>query len=328
MSERRDQEELLSSFVDGELSHRQAEEIQGLADQDPAVRQRINELKNLQGLLRALPRLEVPPGLSDELKAQLTRTANVAKRHVVPMSVPEPRHVIFRRVRAVAALVAIVIALSSVIHWTRNSSDPGRPSAGRLEVSPTVPFGPAGSGGLMARLELNVASFSTVDGVMMVLNRAIEYSGLSPYTDKKVEGREKVYHIRSSRQAVTAFLEDISPAWSQFERVSLRLATEDFGHPLLLERVSAVQIQQIFQRETAGQGVELARRLAVQNSMERLRVADRLEELTHEHLDLIATRVPNPMLTSRKSVMSPPTDPSLAGGEVIELTIVLRPGKD
>ena len=180
----------------------------------------------------------------------------------------------------------------------------------------------------MARLELDVASFSTVDGVMMVMNRAIEYNGLSPYTDKKVEGKVKVYHIRSSRQAVTAFLEDFSPVWSQFERASLRLVTEDFSSPLVLETVSAVQMQQIFQQESARQSVDLARRLAVQNSMERLRVADRLEELTHEHLDLAAARVPNPMLTSRESAMSMPPDPSLAGGEVTELTIVLRPGKD
>lgn len=325
MNAKRDREELLGSFVDGELTHRQAEEIRHLAEQDPAVRQRINELENLQGLLRALPRLEAPPGLNDQLKALLMRNARLGNKNAAPVSSPGPRHVLLRRVRAVAAIVGIVIALAALIHLTWDSSEPGLPSAGRLEVPSTAPAGQARSGAMVARLELDVASFSTVD---VVMNRAIEHNGLSPYTDKTVEGKAKVYRIRSSRQAVTAFLEDFSPAWSQFERASLRLVTEDFGNPLVLEMLSAVQMLEIFQRESAGQSVDLARRLAVQNSMERLRVADRLEKLTHEHLDLVAARVPNPMLTSRESATSPPTDPSSAGGEVTELTIILRPAKD
>ncbi|MCH8216146.1 MAG: hypothetical protein IH892_05165 [Planctomycetes bacterium] len=314
MSDRRDREEQLSSFVDGELSQRQAEEIRRLAEQDPAVGQRINELKNLQGLLRALPRLEAPPGLDDELRAQLTRNANFANKNAAPASAPGPRHVILGRVGAVAALVGFVIALSALIHSTWKPSEQGLPPAGTLEVSPMVPAGQAGSGGLVARLELDVAFFSTVDTIM---NRAIEYNGLSPYTDKKVEGRVKVYRIRSSRQALIAFLEDFSPAWSKVERASLRLTTEDLGNPLLLESLSADQMQRIFQRESAGQSVELARRLA-----------DRLEEFTHEPLDLAAARVPNPMLTSRESGTLPPIDLSGASGELTELTIVLRPSKD
>lgn len=314
MSDRQDREELLGSFVDGELSQRQAGEVERLAEQEEAVCQRINELKNLKGLLAALPRFEAPPGLNDALKAQLSRHANFDHENAAPVNAPRRRYALLGRIRAVAAIVVIVIALSALIHSTWKPSDQGLPPAGTLEVSPMVPAGQADSEGLVARLELEVAFFSTVDTIM---NRAIEYNGLSPYTDKKVEGRTKVYHIRSSRQALIAFLEDFSPAWSKVERASLRLTPEDFGDPLVLESLSADQMQQIFQRESAGQSMELARRLA-----------DRLEEFPHEPLDLAAARVPNPMLTSRDSATLPPIDLSGASGELTELTIILRPSKE
>ncbi|MCH7916505.1 MAG: hypothetical protein IIC50_00795 [Planctomycetes bacterium] len=314
MSEGQDREELLSNFVDGELSERQAEEVERLAEQEEAICQRINQLKNLKRLLAALPRFEAPPDLNDALKAQLARNVNFDHEKAAPVDAPRRRHAVLGRIGAAAAIVVIVIALWALIHSTRKPFKEELPLAGPLEISPMVPAGQAVSGGLVARLELDVTFFSTVDTIM---NRAIEYNGLSPYTDKKVEGRVKVYHIRSSRQALIAFLEDFSPAWSKVERASLRLTTEDSGNPLVLESLSADQMQQIFQRESAGQSVDFARRLV-----------DRLQELTREHLDLAAARVPNPMLTSRESAAPPPIDLSGASGELTELTIVLRPSKD
>ncbi len=183
MNAKRDREELLSSFVDGELSERQAEEVERLAEQDQAVCQRINELKNLKGLLAALPRFEAPPGLDDALKAQLARHANFDHENAAPVNAPRRRYAVLGRIRAVAAIVVIVIALSALIHSTWKPSDQGLPPAVPLEVSPMVPAGLADSGGLVARLELDVAFFSRVDSIM---NMAIEYIGLSPYTDRIV----------------------------------------------------------------------------------------------------------------------------------------------
>ena len=58
-------DELLCSFMDGELSPRQRTEVQRMAAHDPQVARRLRQLQNGHTLLHALPVTPAPRDLLD-----------------------------------------------------------------------------------------------------------------------------------------------------------------------------------------------------------------------------------------------------------------------
>jgi hypothetical protein len=309
MNLRRDQEELLNSFVDGELSERQCEEVKRLAGEDPAIRKRLHELKNLRALVSGLPRIEAPAGLEHVLKERLTVSAGVGGEHAGSDNAPASRTILLRKICTLAAMVILGLAVSVAIKFT----DPG-------------PV-PSGQGGLRARLECRSSQHATVE---MVINRAIHQHGLLSLTERKTEGDAKTYLIRAPQEVMSAFLEDFSRAWPTFDQPSLRLETHHPTGPLVLESLSASQMTQIFGRENADERLELAQRIATENNLEPSRDADaRLAQAISGHDgDALVPGAPNPMLTSGDSTAPSPIVISEAMGELAELTIVLRPSAD
>ncbi len=68
-------DELLNSFIDGELPPRQQTEVQRLIAHDPQVGQRLRQLQKCKMLLASLPFAEAPAGMLENIKAALEREA-------------------------------------------------------------------------------------------------------------------------------------------------------------------------------------------------------------------------------------------------------------
>jgi anti-sigma factor RsiW len=64
-------DELLNSFIDGELAPRQHTEVQRLVAHDEKIAQRLKELEQCKMFLSSLPVAEAPPRILENVKASL-----------------------------------------------------------------------------------------------------------------------------------------------------------------------------------------------------------------------------------------------------------------
>ena len=92
-------DELLSSFMDGELSPRQRTEVQRMAAHDPAVARRLRQLQNCRTLFCSLPPAEAPGDMLEQIRQSLERKTLLQEQPVVgptlrggdPSGVPQVR---------------------------------------------------------------------------------------------------------------------------------------------------------------------------------------------------------------------------------------------
>ncbi len=107
-------EELLNSFIDGELTERERTEVQRLISHDAQVAQRLRELQKTQMLVGSLPRAEAPAQIMNGIKASLERD-KVSDEPVWSAERFEKRvgarHLLARKVLAAAAMIGLVAIL-------------------------------------------------------------------------------------------------------------------------------------------------------------------------------------------------------------------------
>ncbi|MHC4734051.1 MAG: anti-sigma factor family protein, partial [Planctomycetota bacterium] len=73
-------EELLNSYIDGELTEREQTEVKRLISHDAQVAQRLRELQTSKILVSSLPRAEAPDRILDGVKASLETEALSSER--------------------------------------------------------------------------------------------------------------------------------------------------------------------------------------------------------------------------------------------------------
>jgi hypothetical protein len=113
-------DELLSAYLDGELSPKQVAQIEQWVSGSPSARRRLEDFRRLSGWLQELPRAELP----SEFAAQVLREAE--RQMLLPA--PAPRPTFSRRLRwwtlAVAAPLSAAAALLVTIQLARPPEGP------------------------------------------------------------------------------------------------------------------------------------------------------------------------------------------------------------
>lgn len=208
-------EELLNSFIDGELTVREKTKVQRLISHDAEAERRLRELRKSKMLVSSLPRAEAPAHILENVKASLEIGTQSAERSWSE----EPsdrrtgaRHLMFRKVLAAAAMVGLVAVLSTVI-YTIVAPEPVPES-----IVPAVAFD--------GRLELNTNAFSTVN---TSINKVIEDSGLSDSISLTSQGDKRIYSITCSKEDLTLLLADLADVWKRCNSSTLFVETEKTG---------------------------------------------------------------------------------------------------
>jgi hypothetical protein len=214
MSERENPniEELLNSFIDGELTEREHTEVQRLISHDAQVAQRLRELRNSKMLVSSLPRAEAPARILDKVKASFETEILSGERAWSE----EPsdrrvgvRHLMFRKVLAAAAMVGLVAILSGVIYT--------------IVVPGTRPVPPVAFDG---RLELKTGALRTVN---TFIDRAIEDKGLSDSISLTSQGNKRVYSITCNQEDLNSLLADLTDIWKRCNSTTLFVETKTQG---------------------------------------------------------------------------------------------------
>ncbi len=200
-------EELLNSYIDGELTERENTEVQRLVSHDEQVAQRLRELQTCKILVSSLPRAEAPARILDEVKASLETEAVSDERDWNE----EPsggrvgvRHLMVRKLFAAAAMIGLVAVLSTVIYTIVTP------------VTPPIPPLPAVA--FDGRLELKTDALSTVN---TFIERAIEEKGLSDSISVTNQNGKRVYSLTCSREDLNLLLAGLTDVWEKCNSTTL-----------------------------------------------------------------------------------------------------------
>lgn len=221
MREELDIDELLNSFIDGELSERQKTEVQRLVAHDPEIAKRFQQLQKCRMLVASLPYEQAPVDMAEKVKATLERKALLTEQ---PFAIDErrgARHLMFRKVFAAAAMFILVAVLVSVV-YTIVTPEPTRPA-----------FGFAG------RLELKTNNLLVVDEL---INNVIEDNGLADFVALKRQRDKSIYTLSCSRENLSSFLTGLENSWDNFNSATLFVETITPQEPVIVNNVDAKQI--------------------------------------------------------------------------------------
>ncbi|UCF44108.1 MAG: hypothetical protein JSV99_04085, partial [Planctomycetota bacterium] len=266
MKENMDIDELLNGFIDGELSAREHTEAQRLIAHDAGVAQRLRELESCKILVSSLPCAEAPAGMVKQIKASLEKSTPIVQP---PLRIEHvgARHLLVRKVAAVAAMVGLVAVLAAVIYTiVAPESSTKRPVAvedwdrpvGELKtIKPgpglaAVTEKPILKSGLTemefaGRLELETKELAIVEAS---INRAIEDNRLLEKIVPKSEGNKRVYALNCSREGLRLVLADLDNIWKRFDSATLLVETDRFGEQVVVEAVATEQVIEIVKQDS------------------------------------------------------------------------------
>lgn len=208
-------EELLNSFIDGELAESEQKEVQRLISQDASAAQRLRELQKTKMLVGSLPAAEAPARILHEIKSSL----KIHARSTEQTSNEEPsdkrvgaRHLMARKVLSAAAMVGLIAILSGVIYTII------APESDHSSVVPAVAF--------EGRLELKTGALRTVN---TFIDSAIEAKGLSDSIKLTSQGNKRVYSITCNQEDLNSLLADLTNIWERCDSKTLFVNTRTQG---------------------------------------------------------------------------------------------------
>ncbi|MHC4495534.1 MAG: anti-sigma factor [Planctomycetota bacterium] len=316
-------DELLNSFIDGELSARQRTEVERLTAHDPRIALRLQQLQKCKTLVASLPRAEAPAGVLEGVKASLAPTA-------LPDEAPTyneragRRHLLGRRLLSAAAMLGLVAVLAGVIYTI---VAPETVMEGPVLVRDTHP--PTGieamkpGPGVVAalpfsgRLELNTDALPEVD---TAVNRTIGENGLSDSIGAVRQEDKRIYYLSCSREGLNLLLADLDDIWSKLDSASLFIDTEIFARQVSVDHVTTGQIAEIVHQDSHERRLEVARDFAAVNSMTELLPGKVLASAIEGDSGGLLT-APKPFITGPEPTTKPAS--RVKGKETIRLTIVV-----
>jgi hypothetical protein len=264
-------DELLCSFIDGELPLRQQTEIQRLMARDPDVARRLRQLQNTKTLVGALPRAEAPVEMLDQIKFTLERRSLLDERPAAVRATAGRRHLLVRKLVAAAAMIALLGVLGLVVYQIVAPVPPaGSPVAlGGGGGATTVPASTGRviptDGGVTGRLEIRTAALVQTEAS---IQQAVEDYGLSAVLEPEAGSRSKVYRLSGSRENMRRLVASLGGLWKKIEAATLHVGRPgEFTDPVAVADVTAEQTIAILDQDTTEASLLMARRCAVENSM-------------------------------------------------------------
>jgi anti-sigma factor RsiW len=265
-------DELLCSFVDGELSPHQRTEVERMAVRDPQVGRRLRQLQNCRTLFCSLPQAQAPADLLEQVRQSLERQTLLQERPAFARRSFGAWHLAFRRLVSAAAVVALLGVLGVVVYQivgpVSPSVTPPRADSEQVPAPVVRPMGAVADAGFSGRLELRTAALVPADAS---IRRALEDGGLvrSAQVDETA-GDRRVYHLVSTREGVNRVIASLSSLWPNFERTVLRVdRLGDAITPVVVESVTPEQAVAIISRDTTEASIRTAEAYALMNSVAR-----------------------------------------------------------
>jgi hypothetical protein len=327
-------DELLGSFMDGELSPRQRTEVQRLAAHDPQVARRLRQLQNCRSLYCSLPMAKAPGDLLDQIKTSLERQSLLQEQPLLRRRSVGVLTLAFRRFVSAAAALVLIGILGAVIYQIVSpipqipqggvgSQVAEQPPSVARPAAPVVPPTAVADAGFTGRLELRTARLVQTDTYVA---RAIENSGLSGRAEPGLMDKRRVYQVTGSRESVNRLVASLSGVWQNFESTALRVDRPQSSDPAVtVEAVTPEQAVGIVAQSSTEASLAAAVAYAMMNRMSKNLPGNEIRPLIQYEPGplLAALSIPKPKETGPDTSVPAPQAPA-DGKAQVSLTIVLE----
>jgi len=324
-------DELLSSFIDGELTPRQQTEVRRLIAHDPQINRRLRQLQKCKMLVGSLPVAKAPARMLEDIKAALEKRTSLSE----PLSPLEEqmgqRHLFIRKVLAAAAIVGLVAILASVIytilapqHTPQHPIIATHTPPAIIEPVKSTPTTMAAQ--FNARLELQTSTFIEVDAS---INRAIADNDFLDCTSLTRQSDSSEYILTCSPKGLNLLLADLESVWGRLDLATLLVQTREFGHPVAVNAVTPQQIGEIAGQDSLEKSIETAKDFDVLNNMVELLPGKEVTIAINDRTSALVTTpgIPKPVLTGWPKTIKKSTSQPALGGAKVSLAITVVAGK-
>jgi len=340
MKENQNIDELLNSFIDGELGPREQTEVQRLVAHDAEVAGKLRELQKCRLMVSVLPFDDAPAEITQDIKAALERKTLLGARHSDFEQRRGELHLFARKFAAAAAMFLLVVALGAVVYTIVSPGDAKHKKVAvdkwsqpvkkvvvqKSEIKEVAVSKPVASPQVVVekpvakvedftgKVELRVRDVAAADAF---IHRAFEDNGLTSQSSPVGTGR-KVYSIDCSEQTLKSFLGQLKGIWSRFD--STRLLVNETA---VVDGVTAEQIYNIAEQASLTGQITTAKNFAALNNMnQRLPGKEVMTAMSDKQDDL--ANIPKPVLTAKEKAKEAAVT---EGAKRIHLTIVITPNK-
>ncbi len=278
----KDIDELLSCYIDGELSDRGRTEVKRLLQHDKNIAAKLGELQKQKQLLNCLPIEPAPVGLLQSINVSLS-TKPAADRYFIDTDhLAGARHLFLRHVLTAAAMFVLVGALALVVF---NVIMPGTASRQDVAIAPagsSLDQGPAteavvasapatqepipDSYPFRAALELVTYDSIAINGFIA---KAIYNNGLVDNTIPKRQATSSTYHITCTTDQVVTLMGDLEAVWDKCHRASLTVYDEAADSGIMIDNITSAQTITVFAQDKSDDRIEMAKNFADFNALMR-----------------------------------------------------------
>lgn len=242
-------EELLSAYIDDELTERQRTQIKRLVEHDEKIAEEIRYLQKQKELLAALPVAPAPVEMVNDVKAAVERKAVSVDVDRVESYAEAPRRIYTRRLSATAAMVLVPVGILAWVVWTiiMPLSNPGSPKGplvggGGPDIvvkSPGISFP------LSASLQLTTPQVVSMGGF---INKAIyKYNLINLMADISADDASKTYTITASREQIVNLLTDLAGVWDKCDSTVLTVHGRTMSSHARVENITPQQAIALYQ---------------------------------------------------------------------------------
>ncbi len=273
-------DELLSCYIDGELSDRGRTEIKRLIRHDKNIAAKLGKLQKQKQLLNCLPVAPAPEGLLQKINVSLSRKPAADRYFIDTDHSAGARHLLFRRVLTAAAMFILLSALAVVvfnvlmpgiasregvaIRPAGSSLDQGHATEAVIASAPvtqeaipdTYPF----------RATLKLVSYDSI-AVNGFIAKAIYNNGLVDNTIPKRQATLSTYHITCTAAQIVALLGDLEAVWDKCRRSSLTVYDEAAVADIVIDNITSAQAVAVFAQDKSDDRIEMAKNYADFNAL-------------------------------------------------------------
>ncbi len=276
----KDIDELLSCYIDGELSDRGHTEVKRLIQHDKNIAAKLGELQKQKQLLNCLPIEPAPEGLLQSINVSLNTKSSEDRYFIDTDHLAGARHLLLRRVLTAAAMFVLVGALALVVF---SVIMPGTASRKGVAISPagsSLDQGPA-TGAIVAsapatqeaipdsypfRAALELATYDSI-AINGFIAKAIYNNGLVDNTIPKRQATSSSYHITCTTDQIVTLMGDLETVWDKCHRASLTVYDEVADSGIMIDNITSAQAITVFAQDKSDDRIEMAKNFADFNAL-------------------------------------------------------------
>jgi hypothetical protein len=266
-------DQLISGYLDGQLSKRHHTEVDRLIRHDPEFLNEFIRIKKQKELLGAMPATSAPDEVFENLKQLIDKKHSAGP--VTRQTAEGLRHLRKRRYLSAAAMFALLGVLAIILF---NIIMPISPRSITIKVAANLPDSKAsvetstkvkkdgfadnvlpGAYPINASIELVSNDVITVNGS---IEKAIFNNDLLEYTVPGRYDNASTYQLTCSPDRVVAFLTDLQAVWNKCSDTRLIVHGKNVTSNVVIDNVSPAEVAAIYRHDPDGDHIRYAKQMA------------------------------------------------------------------